>query len=259
VDFAEAALLGLIQGLTEFLPVSSSGHLVLAQALLGAERAGIVFEVALHAATLLAVVVFYRARIARLVRGALGGEPEAWRYVAKLGLASVPAACAGLLAGDFFEARFEQPGVAAACLLLTGVVVWTTRRTRLRAEALEPSWTAAWWIGCAQAIAILPGISRSGATVAAALALGVAPVPAAAFSFLMSIPAVAGAALLQLPHLEAAQAHAAIAAGAVVALASGVAALALFVRVLRAGSFHRFAYYVWAVGALMLFWSLRSG
>ena len=113
-----------------------------------------------------------------------------------------------------------------------------------------PSWTAALWIGCAQAFAILPGISRSGSTVAVALALGVAPAAAAEFSFLMSVIAIAGAAVRSLPDLTAVPADRVLplVAGAAAALVAGVAAIALFVRLLQTGGFHRFAYYCWAVG-----------
>lgn len=254
MSFVEAVWLGVVQGLTEFLPVSSSGHLVLAQAWLGVATGGIVFEVAVHAATLLAVVVFYRGRLLELVRGAFLGRPDAWTYAGKLALGTVPAGAAGLLGRAFFEAQFERPAVASVCLIVTGLLLWTTRRTLAWARAEEPSWWAAWWIGCAQAFAIFPGISRSGATVVTALALGVAPVGAAAFSFLLSIPAILGAVVLELPDLAASDpdARLAIAAGSAAALASGLVALALFVRLLRGGHFHRFAYYVWALGIVTL-------
>ncbi len=256
----EAAALGLIQGLTEFLPVSSSGHLVMLQALLGLEQKGVVFEVALHVATLASVLIFYRRRVAELLVGALRGRPEALRYAAKLALATVPAVLAVLAIGDFLEARFEVPATAGVCLLLTGAILWTTRRSAPRAQDAEPGWRAALLIGCAQAFAILPGISRSGATVAAALALGVAPAAAAEFSFLMSVVAVGGAAALKLPALTALPPGALgpLLIGALVALVSGVAAIWLFVRLLRTRAFHRFAYYTWGAGALFLLWLVTS-
>lgn len=252
----EAFLLGVLQGLTEFLPVSSSGHLVIAESVLGLEPDGILFEVTLHGATLLAVVIFYRERIQELVTGALRLEHAALDYGAKLALATLPAVLATLLFRDFFERQFAHPVVAASCLLGTGLVVWTTRWTLSRARSPALGWGAAWWIGVAQALAILPGISRSGATVATALALGVAPLAAAEFSFLLSVVAVLGAVALQLPELSGVQADArfALAAGGVAALVSGVAALWLFVRLLRTRHFHRFAYYVWAAGSLTLLW-----
>ncbi len=249
MGWLEAALLGLVQGLTEFLPVSSSGHLVLLSKLLGADETGVLLEVALHAATLGAVLVFYRRRIVALTAGALRREDEAWRYVAMLVLATVPAVAFALSARGWIESQFESSLAAGIGLLGTGALLWTTRRTLPRADCERPSWGIAWWMGCAQALAILPGVSRSGATVCVALALGLRPLAAAEFSFLMSTIAISGAVVLQLSDLDASVvAWDRIGVGAAVAFASGIAALALFVRLLRTGAFYRFALYVWVVG-----------
>jgi len=254
VSQLEALLLGLVQGLTEFLPVSSSGHLVLLQRLFGVVQEGILFEVVLHVATLGSVLVFYRKRVASLALGALRGDPDAWRYGLKLGVATLPAVLAVLLVGDFLEAQYESARTAGICLLVTGCILWTTRSTLPKAQAEEPSWLAAFLIGCAQAFAILPGISRSGSTVAAALALGVAPAAAAEFSFMMSIVAIVGAAVRMAPELTAVPAGqgTALLVGGAVALVSGVAAIWLFVRLLRSQGFYHFAWYAWAAGALAL-------
>lgn len=250
----EALFLGLVQGLTEFLPVSSSGHLVILQNWLGVHQKGLVFEIAVHVATLASVLLFYRRRVAELLLGMLARRPEALRYVAKLALSAVPAVLAVLALGDFFEAQFESAASAAVGLLLTGAILWTTRRTVDTARLPEPGWAAVWWIGCAQALAILPGVSRSGTTVAAALALGVAPAAAAEFSFLMGSVAIAGAAARALPELEGVSAHqaGALLVGSAAALVAGVAAIWLFVRLLRGHGFYRFAYYTWALGLFTL-------
>jgi undecaprenyl-diphosphatase len=252
----EAILLGLTQGLSEFLPVSSSGHLVIAQALLGLRSEGLLFEIAVHVATLVSVLVFYRRRVAELLVGMIAREASAWRYGAKLMVASLPALIAVLLIGDFLEAQFERPAVTGVCLLLTGVALWTTRSTAPVASREEPGWLAAFGIGCAQAVAILPGVSRSGATVAVALALGVRPIAAAEFSFLMSVIAISGAAARQLFALGpvAGVELAALWWGGLVAMVSGLAAIWLFVRLLRGLLFYRFAYYTWAVGSAFLIW-----
>jgi undecaprenyl-diphosphatase len=256
VSELEAFLLGLVQGLTEFLPVSSSGHLVIAQALMGVVQEGVLFEVAVHVATLVSVLVFYRRRVAELVVGVLRGQAEAWRYAAKLALATLPAVVVALAFGDWLESLFDAPAVAGVCLLVTGAILWTTRYTAPPARGGEPGWGAALLIGCAQAFAILPGISRSGTTVAAALALGVSPVAAAEFSFLMSVPAISGAAVRMLPEIGRVTSSdtAPILIGSVAAMVSGVLAIWLFVRLLRTRSFHRFAYYTWAAGGLFLVW-----
>ena len=257
LDLLQAALLGLVQGLTEFLPVSSSGHLVLFGRWLGVEEDGILFEVALHAATLLAVLVFYRARVAELVSGGLRGDADAWRYAGKLALGTVPAVVVVLLAREFFEGLYERIVPVGFALWATGAMVYSTRFTLPHADRSEPGWGAALAIGMAQAVAIAPGISRSGATVSAALALGVAPVAAAEFSFLLSVVAILGAVVLQIPQLLAVSPEglAAIMVGGLAALFSGLAALWLFVRLLRGRTFHYFAWYVWPLGAVVLLWS----
>jgi undecaprenyl-diphosphatase len=252
-----ALLLGIVQGLTEFLPVSSSGHLIISQELLGGRaQSGLLFEVALHVATLFAIVIFYHKRLTELAIGATRMDTGAWRYIGKLLVATIPAVVVGLTLKDLIQAQFQIPAVSGVCLLLTGAILWTTRRTIARAHAEEPSWIAAFLIGCAQAFAILPGISRSGTTVAVGLALGVRAEKAAEFSFLMGIIAIAGAAVLMLPEIEGASEAllTAIVIGSVAALVSGVAAIWLFIRLLRSQTFHVFSYYTWIVGALFLGW-----
>ncbi len=255
----EAVLLGLVQGLTEFFPVSSSGHLAMLQALFGGREAGgLLFEVGVHVATLVAIAFFYRVRIARLVIGFLERDRETLEYVGKLALATVPAVVVGLGAKDFIEAQFSNPVLVAGALLVTGFVVMSTRWTAPRAHAPVPGWGAALLIGCAQALAILPGISRSGSTVAMALLLGVAPLAAAEFAFLMGIIAIAGAAVLMIPDLQSADASALgdLALGGVAALVSGLLAIWLFVRMLDRSLFHHWAWYCWIVGAGFMAWSL---
>ncbi len=256
----EAALLGLLQGLTEFLPVSSSGHLVLGQALLGIHLPGVAFEVAVHVATLLAVLVVYRSRIAELVRGLLSGDRDSAAYVGLLVVASVPAAAVGLAARPFFEDTFERPSLAAGFLLLSGVFAWSIARTTHRQAAADgvrerPSLLGAMVVGLAQALAILPGISRSGSTVAVGAGTGVGVVRMAEFSFLLSVPAIAGAALLQATGGEAAWravGAAPLIVGFAVATVAGILAIHLFVRMLRSRNFHWFAYYCWLVGGAYL-------
>jgi undecaprenyl-diphosphatase len=249
----DAIVLGLVQGLTEFLPVSSSGHLVLAEAALDVHTPGVIVEVALHVATLLAVVIVYAARIRAIVRDA------EWRTIGLLALATIPAAVIGVTLEDWFGRVFDSVALVAVNLLVTGTILWTARFVPLPRRAL-PSAGGAVAIGFAQALAILPGISRSGATVAAGMWLKVEPVRAAEFSFLMSIPAIAGAAVLQVPDLlhggAGAIAWGPLAAGFVVALVSGVWAIRWLVRLLARGAFWRFAPYCWAVGGGALVWTL---
>ncbi|MEM1230614.1 MAG: undecaprenyl-diphosphate phosphatase [Pseudomonadota bacterium] len=258
----DAIILGIVQGLTEFLPVSSSGHLVITQALLGTTpEGGILFEVALHLATLVAIVLFYFRRVFALALGALKGAADAWRYIGKLALATLPTIAVALVARDFIEAQFATPAVAGSLLLVTGAIVWSTRYTITRGTLEEPSWRDTLLIGCAQAFAILPGITRSGTTVAVAMALGMSPLAAAEFSFLMGVIAMAGAAVLLLPDLANAppdmMTH--IFAGGTAALISGLLALVAFVWLLRSQRFYVFAWYAWAAGGAFLLWLALSG
>jgi undecaprenyl-diphosphatase len=254
----EAILLGFLQGATEFLPVSSSGHLVMGQELLGISLAGITFEILVHVATLLSVVVVYRGRLLALARGTLAdGDRDAWRYVALLGVATLPVAIVGLTLGDQVTALFDAPQAVGTALLVTGTFLASTRWALRRELSPAFGFRVAALIGLAQCLALVPGISRSGATVTAALWLGVAPLEAAAFSFLLSIPAIAGAAILQAPELAGAAEGIGVvplALGFVVAAATGVLAIRLFVGMLRNRSFPAFALYCWAAGLLFLTW-----
>lgn len=256
----EGVLLGVVQGLTEFLPISSSGHLVVVEAALGITTPGVVIEVVLHVATLLAVVIVYRKVLWRLAGGAVVGDRAAWRYIALLAIGTVPAALAGLFLEEWFERTFQSLLLVGLNFLITGTVLWSTRGRVRHAERPSPSTKGAFGIGMAQALAILPGISRSGTTVAAALWLGVDPVRAAEFSFLLAVPAIAGAAVLQIPNLSGGLASAGalpVAAGFLAALVSGVAAIRLLIFLLRNKAFHRFAPYCWGIGAItILFASL---
>lgn len=255
----EAVVLGVVQGLTEFLPVSSSGHLVVGQALLGIELPGVGFEVAVHFATLVSVLVAYRGRVGALMLGSVRLDPATWRYLGLIALANVPAAAVYFLLGDVVEAAFETPAAAGVAFLVTGGVLWSARGVVRRGDAGSSSGApgpgVAMLIGVAQAFALVPGISRSGSTVVAALWLGVKAGDAAEFSFLMSVPAILGATLLQV--MDAGGAASALGTlplvlGAMTAAVTGLLAIRIFLAVLRARSFHRFALYPWILGLLFL-------
>jgi undecaprenyl-diphosphatase len=253
MSFLQAIVLGILQGLTEFLPVSSSGHLVMGQALLGIDNPGITFEVTVHLATLCAVLWVYRGRVASLVRGSLRGDRASWSYIGLLFLASIPAGLVGVLARDWFESSFHYPLLAAAMLVVTGFIVYSVRRTAPRAHDPAPDAARAMWIGLAQAAAILPGISRSGATVAMGTWRGVDAVAVAEFSFLMSVPAILGAGVLELSDaVPGGPGSLVLATGFAAALVAGVSAIRLFVKMIETGSFHRFAWYCWAAGSAYL-------
>ena len=256
----QGMLLGLVQGLTEFLPVSSSGHLVVAEAVLGLQTPGLVVEVVLHVATLLAVVIVYWKTLRKLAAGAIAGDRAAWRYVLLLALAAVPAGLVGVTLQDWFESTFDSLELVGVNFLITGAVLWSTRGRVGHGE--RPTVKGAMGIGGAQALAILPGISRSGMTVAAGMWLGVDAVRAAEFSFLLAIPVIAGAAVLQIPDLSGDMMSIVtfpLMAGFVAALVSGVLAIRVLIALLRARAFHRFAPYCWTIGVItLLFASLGT-
>jgi undecaprenyl-diphosphatase len=268
----DAFILGLLQGFTEFLPVSSSGHLVMGQALLNVRIPGVAFEVAVHVATLLSVLVVFRHRLWALVAGAVRLDGEAWRYIGLLGLGTVPAAVVGLGAKDLLESLFEDPVVVGFALLVTGSFLWTSRSAMARNPQAKPSLRAAVVMGLAQAFAIIPGISRSGATVVAGLWMGVEAEEAAAFSFLLAIPAILGAAVLELPGLLGGESAPGgnlsgvggvpagpLLLGGLVAALAGILAIWTFVIMLKRRSFHRFGPYCWGVGSLFLLYLFLRG
>jgi undecaprenyl-diphosphatase len=252
----QGILLGLVQGLTEFLPVSSSGHLVLAERLVGFTPQGVFFEVAVHVATLLAVLVVYRERISALLRGLFSGAPDAWRYAGLLLLGSLPAAAAGVLLRDYFERSFHSLPALGWQFLVTAALLWSTRWALPKATGVKVSATQALLIGVAQAIAIIPAISRSGATIAAALWCGLAAAPAAEFSFLMSLLVIAGSGLLEVRHIPPG-AHpftVGLLLAFLAAMLSGIWAIRWLVRLLKQQKFHLFAPYCAAVGLFCIVW-----
>lgn len=258
----EAILLGVVQGATEFLPVSSSGHLVVTQALLGLELPGISFEIAVHLATLVSIMLVYRERIGALITGVARREPDRLREAGLLVVATLPAAVIGIGAGDALERLFEAPAVVGVCLMATGGILWTSRAAlEKNPEGRVDTVRLALLIGLAQSLALLPGISRSGTTVVVALWLGVAGREAAAFSFLMAIPAIGGAAILALPDLASGGGvgTTALLVGGVAAAGTGVLAITSFLALLKRQRFHAFTYYLVPLGLFFLGWLRWSG
>jgi undecaprenyl-diphosphatase len=251
-------ILAVVQGLTEFLPISSSGHLVLGQRLLGMGQSSLVEDVVLHLGTLLAVVFFYRRDIARLLRDVARRGPEGSRaraYALALIVGTLPAAAVGLFLEDPIERIFDRVELVLAAMTATALLLFLTRRFE-RGEG-QVTLRAALLIGVAQAVAILPGCSRSGWTISVALALGIGPVEAARFSFLLSVPAILGAVVLQAGKLEAATTPvSALLLGAALAAVVGFLALRWLLALLRDMRLHRFAWYLLGLVATGLLFSL---
>ena len=252
MTFLDAILLGALQGLTEFLPVSSSGHLVLAQALLGLKSAGasdsgpLSFEIIVHLGTLLAVFVYFRRLLWRLVVSLLpGGDSQDRRLIWLVALA-------GLYIKSLMSGVFSSPTFAASMLLINGVILILTGFIRIGGESVRLR--SAMGIGLAQALAILPGISRSGLTISAGMFLKVSPQRAAEFSFLLAIPVILGAAALDIDNLGtlAGEQLAVYLSGAAVAFVSGLFAIGWLMRLIRKGKFLYFGVYSLALGSLAL-------
>ncbi len=254
-------ILAVIQGLTEFLPVSSSGHLVLARELLpGGEKlsSDATVEVLLHIGTLLAVIVFYRREILQLALGLMGrgSDPLMQRKLfGFLVLGSLPAALIGLTLEKQIGEIFSHPAFAASAILVTGGVLFWSRRLPANGPDLRHlTMRLALVVGIAQAIAILPGISRSGATIVTGMAFGLSMAAAATFSFLLSIPAVLGAIVLKSGDIQANSDGLGLEMLAAVALSAavGLSSLGLLVRLGRARRLWWFAPYCWLAGVVGL-------
>jgi undecaprenyl-diphosphatase len=264
METISAILLGILQGLTEFLPVSSSGHLVLAREVLPRFTSPpAAFEALLHAGTLLAVVFWFRADLLAMARGCFGPLPPGstrareWRLPLLILLASAPAGVVGVVWKDELEALFAAPVVAGAGLLVTAVFLFAAWRWGRGERALGQLRVGdALVIGAFQALAICPGISRSGSTIAAALLMGVAGVAAARFSFLLSLPAVAGAVLLESRAIAGAGGLPVFLLGALAAAAVGYLAIGWMMRLLRTRALLPFALYCAALGSLSLLFLL---
>lgn len=247
-------LLGAIQGLTEFLPVSSSGHLVIFEYLLNRYSSVPVDEpvrvnIVLHAGTLGSVVVIYFRQILRLL-----GDDR--RVLGLLLVATIPAVVVGLPIRMFAKHWLESAGLTGAMLLVTAAVLFSvTRRGDGQTNYVEMTWWQALLIGLAQAVAVLPGLSRSGATIAAGLLVGLKREQAATFAFLMAIPVIAGACVLELKEALTTSSTVPwgpLTAGFVVAFVVGLAALAWVIHWLRRGWLHWFAWWCLALGLAVL-------
>jgi undecaprenyl-diphosphatase len=248
----ESIILGIIQGLTEFLPVSSSAHLVVLGRLLGL-RQDVALDAFLHLGTLCALILYFRGRIIQLILGIFGRGDEpgpARRWVGYILAGSVPIGLVGFFFRDWVEAAFAAPKIAAGMLLVTGALLLTARFARPRRQ--YPKLKDALIIGLAQAAALLPGISRSGATIAIALLLGLERSLAFEFSFLLSIPAVLGANLLQLSALSQVSNPLLTGLGGLMAFLIGGLSLFLLRSLVRRGELHWFGVYCFVIGSISL-------
>ena len=266
MSILQGILLGLVQGVTEFLPISSSGHLVLAEHLLGLPPSNdITFEVVVHLGTLMSVVVAFWPDITGLVGalvramshvprwGHLYREDAYLRLGVLIVIASVPAAIIGILFEDAVGEAFADPKLVAVMLIVTGLILFLTRLTR-PVQGKEVRMGTAILIGFAQAFAILPGISRSGSTISTGMYTSIPPFEAARFSFLLSVPVIAGAAALKmielLHHGIAVEGLEPMIAGLVMSFLSGYVAIKVLLRIIGKGKFSLFSFYCLVIGIL---------
>lgn len=267
MDLFSAAVLGVVQGLTEFLPVSSSGHLILARAFLGWDpgRFGIAFDAACHVGTLLAVLVFFRADVAQLLMaapGALSGRDGEWERMGRLILVgTIPVVIVGGLFGDLIEAQVRTPLIVAVNLVMGGVgLMWVERIGRQNRDARSLGYGEALAIGVAQAAALAPGLSRSGSTLIVSLFQGLRRDTAARFVFLMSLPAVFAVAVKEVHELSkvgmAGVPVTLMLVGLVVSAVVGYVTVKYFLRYLAGHSLAGFAYYRFALAAVTFAWLL---
>ncbi|GAB4304460.1 MAG: undecaprenyl-diphosphate phosphatase [Myxococcota bacterium] len=255
-----AVVLGIIQGLTEFLPISSSGHLVLTQNLLGVEEPALIFDVAVHIGTLAAVLIFYREDILTIIKALPTlkkpslNDNEAHNLIFAILVVTIITGAIGFSGRDFFESLFSYPRFVSLMLILTGLILLLTRIADKHSGTKTVSLPKAFLVGLAQSAAIIPGISRSGATVSVALLLNVAREEAARLSFLAMIPAVLGAAILTAAKVESATNELLLASlvGMAVSAATGYLALGLLVKFVIKGRLYLFAPYLFIIGTLGL-------
>lgn len=257
--FVEAIVLGVLQGLTEFLPVSSSGHLALGQILMQMGEPSLTLSVVMHAGTLAATALLVRERLMSALRAGVRGLVQPKRFVDTLGgrdvlvviLATLPTGIIGLLMRAAVEKYTQSPIAIGLGFLGTAVLLVSTIKAK-PGEADTPSWIGAVLVGIAQGIAVLPGVSRSGSTIAVLLWLGVKPARAFELSMLMSLPAVLGAVVLESRHLESLHGMLPALVGAGVAFFVGVVALVLLRRVVIRNGFAWFALWVLPLGIYTL-------
>ncbi|MEX1211311.1 MAG: undecaprenyl-diphosphate phosphatase [Balneolaceae bacterium] len=269
MDLISSILLGLLQGITEFLPVSSSGHLVLARALLNQDLSpGITFEIVVHFGSFCSIALYYRQRLTEILSnlfrsltpsglssGRWKNDPDT-RLCWIILLSMIPAMAIGFTLKDVIEGLFMNPVFVSFMLLVTGTLLFSTRF--IGQPTGEVTATRGLLMGIAQACAIIPGISRAGSTIVTGLYSGINRDSVANFSFIMVLPVLAGAMLLEIIDLQDAGLDAAaigaLTAGFLTSFLSGFLALSYLIRLLKREKFHLFSWYCWAVGIFGIVW-----
>ena len=263
MDIFQSIILGIVQGLGEFLPISSTAHLILAPYFFGCQDPGLSFDVALHVGTLVAVVVFFWRDWIDIFKSAVNGifntnykltttnyEPKLLWFLV---IASVPGAIFGFLFDDYAEHAFRSPLLIAFTLSFVGLILYLVDKyAKHKKDINHISIKDAIWIGLSQALAIIPGVSRSGATMTTGLALGLSREQAARFSFLLSTPIIFGAAILKVPHLLKAGINLPIIFGIIAAAISGYLAIKYMLRFIQRVGYSPFFWYRLVLAAIIV-------
>jgi len=266
LEIFRAVFLGIVQGLTEFLPISSSGHLALAQAIFGYEESGLTFEVFVHFGTVVSVLVAFRSEIGDILGALFHGlvRPGQWAHLWKTNpnfrmnwlilIGIIPAGIAGFMVEEFVDQAFQNPLLVGVMLLVTALILWSSRYATIKDSHLD--WKKSILVGLAQTLAIIPGISRSGTTITAGMWLKLNPELAAKFSFYLAIPVILGASFIKLLDIFSTGIPQgglwALVAGTIAAFLSGWVAIVFLMELLRKGKFSWFAVYCAIVGLLTI-------
>ncbi len=252
MSFIEAIILGIVQGFTEFLPISSSGHLVLGQHFLGINIPGNVFEIVVHVGTLFSILVVFWKDLFQILISLK--EKKTQIFILTIILGTIPAVLVGFFLKDHIEKAFDSIQVVSTALLFTGILLISTKWTTVRKDKISVLHGV--WIGVAQAFAIIPGISRSGSTIGMGLILGLNPKQTAKFSFILAIPALIGSGLLTVldtvQSSESLLPYSVITAGFISSFLMGWISLKWLIHLLQKGKFYWFGVYCFLIGLIAL-------
>ena len=249
MNLIEAILLGFIQGITEFLPISSSGHLVIGNYFLGIENNNILFEVFVHLGTLSAIIFYYKIELSKMLNGIVVKEKESLHYFRLIIIATIPAVLAGLFFNDQIKSFYNIESVSI-CFLITGCILFLSKFYNKADKSI--TYLFAFLIGIAQAFAILPGISRSGVTIGIALLIGIHNKEASKFSFILAIPVITGAVILELFKSDIYTMELInLISGFFIAAITGYFSIMWLIKLIDKLHFWKFSFYVWILSFII--------
>jgi undecaprenyl-diphosphatase len=252
MEIIQALILGIIQGITEWLPISSSGHLVIVQHFFKIDQP-LAFDVMLHLGSLLVILAIYRKDIVELIKGFFNKEKSKQKIVFYLIIATIPAAIAGLLLNNYIEKAFSSIKIVGITLIITAILVFISKYPKKKENKLTLKNTII--IGLFQAAALLPGLSRSGSTISSALFQGIKRKEAVKFSFLLAIPALAGAGLLKAKEIMAISDPIPVTVGIIASILFGYFTLKFLINLVKKEKFHYFSWYCLLLGLITLYFA----